>query len=99
MQAPSTPISVLLCQNAAARIFGICASRRVSRDVGARWRLNTALPARVTVATDQFLARLDQAIGLSNTLAQALSGAARVLDGVRRGSGLLLPTEQEAGAA
>jgi hypothetical protein len=51
---------------------------------------------QLTVATDQFLARLDQAIGLSNTLAQALSGAARVLDGVRRGSGLLLPTEQEA---
>src|SRR5690606_41568019 len=39
---------------------------------------------------------LDQAIGLSNALARALSGAARVLDGVRRGSGLLLPSEQEA---
>jgi glycosyltransferase involved in cell wall biosynthesis len=49
MQAPSTPISALLCQNAAARIFGICASSRVSRDVGARWRLNTALPARVAL--------------------------------------------------
>ena len=36
MQAPSTPISVLLCQNAAARMFGICASKRVRRDVGAR---------------------------------------------------------------
>lgn len=51
---------------------------------------------QLTAATDQFLARLDQAIGLSNALARALSGAARVLDGVRRGSGLLLPSEQEA---
>ncbi|QDJ08590.1 hypothetical protein HVPorG_04823 [Roseomonas mucosa] len=52
---------------------------------------------QLTAAADQFLARLDQAIGLSNALARALSGAARVLDGVRRGSGLLLPSEQEAG--
>ena len=51
---------------------------------------------QLTAATDQFLAQLDQAIGLSNALARALSGAARVLDGVRRGSGLLLPSEQEA---
>ncbi|WPB83714.1 tape measure protein [Sediminicoccus rosea] len=51
---------------------------------------------QLTAAADQFLARLDQAIGLSNALARALSGAARVLDGVRRGSGLLLPSEQEA---
>ncbi|MBS7789343.1 tape measure protein [Roseococcus sp. SDR] len=51
---------------------------------------------QLTAAADQFLARLDQAIGLSNALASALSGAARVLDGVRRGSGLLLPSEQEA---
>ena len=51
---------------------------------------------QLTAATDQFLAQLDQAIGLSNTLARALSGAARALDGVRRGSGLLLPSEQEA---
>ena len=51
---------------------------------------------QLTAATDQFLARLDQAIGLSNALARALSGASRALDGVRRGSGLLLPTEQEA---
>ena len=49
-----------------------------------------------TAAADQFLARLDQAIGLSNALARALSGAARVLDGVRRGPVLLLPSEQEA---
>ena len=34
--------------------------------------------------------------GLSIALARALSGAARVLDGVHRGSGLLLPSEQEA---
>ena len=51
---------------------------------------------QLTAATDQFLARLDQAIELSNALARALSGASRALDGVRRGSGLLLPTEQEA---
>ncbi len=51
---------------------------------------------QLTAAADQFFARLDQAIGLSNALARALSGAARVLDGVRRGSGLLLPSEQEA---
>jgi len=51
---------------------------------------------QLTAAADQFLARLDQAIGLSNALARALSGAARVLDSVRRGSGLLLPSEQEA---
>jgi tape measure domain-containing protein len=51
---------------------------------------------QLTAAADQFLARLDQAIGLSNALARALSGAARVLDGMRRGSGLLLPSEQEA---
>ena len=51
---------------------------------------------QLTTATDQFLAQLDQAIGLSNALARALSGAARVLDGVRRGSGLLLPSEQDA---
>ncbi len=51
---------------------------------------------QLTAAADQFLGRLDQAIGLSNALARALSGAARVLDSVRRGSGLLLPSEQEA---
>ncbi|MFC7541035.1 tape measure protein [Siccirubricoccus deserti] len=51
---------------------------------------------QLTAAADQFLARLDQAIGLSNALARALSGAARVLEGVRRGSGLLAPSEQEA---
>lgn len=49
---------------------------------------------QLTAAADQFLARLDQAIGLSNTLARALSGAARVLDGVRRGAGLLTEGER-----
>lgn len=39
MQAPSTPISVLLWRKAAARRFGMFASSRVSRDAGARWRL------------------------------------------------------------
>ncbi|MDW8399864.1 MAG: tape measure protein [Acetobacteraceae bacterium] len=49
---------------------------------------------QLTAAADQFLARLDQAIGLSNTLARALSGAARVLDDVRRGAGLLTEGER-----
>ncbi len=49
---------------------------------------------QLTAAADQFLARLDQAIGLSNGLARALSGAARVLDGVRRGAGLLTGEER-----
>jgi tape measure domain-containing protein len=48
---------------------------------------------QLQVSTGQFLGQLDQAIGLSNTLARALSGAARALDGVRRGSGLTLPSE------
>jgi len=52
--------------------------------------------AQLTAAADQFLARLDHAIGPSNALARARSGAARMLDGVRRGSDLLLPSEQEA---
>jgi hypothetical protein len=51
MLAPSTPISAPLCQNAAARIFGICASSRGSRDVSARWRFHTALPARMASVT------------------------------------------------
>jgi len=49
---------------------------------------------QLTAAADQFLARLDQAIGLSSTLARALSGAARALDGVRQGAGLLSPEER-----
>ena len=51
---------------------------------------------QLQVATDGFLGQLDRAIGLSGALARALSGAARVLDGVRRGSGLLMPEEQDA---
>lgn len=43
---------------------------------------------QLQVSTQNFLGQLDQAIGLSNTLARALSGAARALDGVRRGAGL-----------
>jgi len=49
---------------------------------------------QLTAAADQFLARLDQAIGLSNTLARGLSAAARALDGVRRGAGLLTESER-----
>jgi tape measure domain-containing protein len=49
---------------------------------------------QLTAAADQFLARLDQAIGLSNTLARGLSAAARALDAVRRGSGLLTESER-----
>ncbi|MBS7790318.1 tape measure protein [Roseococcus sp. SDR] len=49
---------------------------------------------QLTAAADQFLARLDQAIGLSSTLARALSGAARALDGIRQGAGLLTPEER-----
>ncbi len=48
---------------------------------------------QLTAATDTFLGQLDQAIGLSNGLARALAGAARVLDGIRRGAGLGLPGE------
>jgi tape measure domain-containing protein len=48
---------------------------------------------QLQVATDGFLGQLDRAIGLSNTLARALSGAARALDGVRRGAGLLTDGE------
>ncbi len=48
---------------------------------------------QLQVATEGFLGQLDKAIGLSNTLARSLSGAARVLDGVRRGAGLLTESE------
>ncbi|WP_191082789.1 tape measure protein [Roseococcus microcysteis] len=51
---------------------------------------------QLTAATDPFLGQLDQAIGLSNGLARALAGAARVLDGIRRGAGLGLPGEVDA---
>jgi tape measure domain-containing protein len=51
---------------------------------------------QLTAAADQFLGRLDQAIGLSNALARALSGAARALDGLRRGAGLTTEGERVA---
>ncbi|WP_191082728.1 tape measure protein [Roseococcus microcysteis] len=51
---------------------------------------------QLTAATDTFLGQLDQAIGLSNGLARALAGTARVLDGIRRGAGLGLPGEVDA---
>ncbi|HEV7456465.1 MAG TPA: tape measure protein [Roseococcus sp.] len=51
---------------------------------------------QLTAATNTFLGQLDQAIGLSNGLARALAGAARVLDGIRRGAGLGLPGEVDA---
>ncbi|WP_372623814.1 tape measure protein [Falsiroseomonas sp.] len=49
---------------------------------------------QLTAATEGFLGQLDRAIGLSNTLARALSGAARAVDGVRQGAGLLTDTER-----
>ena len=49
---------------------------------------------QLTAATDNFLGQLDRAIGLSNGLARALSGAARAVDGVRRGAGLLTDGER-----
>ncbi|MCK8787272.1 tape measure protein [Roseomonas sp. NAR14] len=49
---------------------------------------------QLQVAADGFLGQLDRAIGLSNALARALSGAARTLDGVRRGAGLLTEGER-----
>jgi tape measure domain-containing protein len=51
---------------------------------------------QLTAATEGFLGQLDQAIGLSNTLARALSGAARTVDGLRRGAGLLTAGEAQA---
>jgi tape measure domain-containing protein len=48
---------------------------------------------QLSVSTNNFLGQLDQAIGLSNTLARVLSGAANALDGVRRGAGLTSPSE------
>jgi len=49
---------------------------------------------QLQVAADGFLGQLDRAIGLSNALARALTGAARALDGVRRGAGLLTEGER-----
>lgn len=48
---------------------------------------------QLRVSTQNFLGQLDQAIGLSNLLARALSGAATALDGVRQGAGLTTPGE------
>lgn len=49
---------------------------------------------QLSSATGFFLGQLDQAIGLSNGLARALSGAAGVIDRIRRGSGLLTGAER-----
>jgi tape measure domain-containing protein len=49
---------------------------------------------QLMVATEGVLGQLDRAIGLSNTLARALSGAARAMDGVRQGTSLLTDTER-----
>ena len=52
---------------------------------------------QLTAATENFLGQLDRAIGLSNALARALSAAARAVDGVRQGAGLLSEEERFAG--
>ncbi|WP_237560925.1 tape measure protein [Elioraea sp. Yellowstone] len=44
---------------------------------------------QLTAATENFLGQLDRAIGLSSALARALSAAARAVDSVRQGAGLL----------
>ena len=49
---------------------------------------------QLTAATENFLGQLDRAIGLSNALARALSGAARAVDGLRQGAGLLSEGER-----
>ncbi len=41
---------------------------------------------QLSAATEHFLGQLDRAIGLSNALARALSGAAQAMDSVRRGA-------------
>lgn len=52
---------------------------------------------QLTASTENFLGQLDRAIGLSNALARALSAAARAVDGVRQGAGLLSEEERFAG--
>ncbi len=52
---------------------------------------------QLTASTENFLGQLDRAIGLSNALARALSAAARAVDGVRQGAGLLSEEERVAG--
>ncbi|MCZ8140310.1 MAG: tape measure protein [Acetobacteraceae bacterium] len=49
---------------------------------------------QLNAATQNFLGQLDNAIGLSETLARALSGAARAMDGLRRGAGLVSEEER-----
>ena len=48
----------------------------------------------LSAATDRFLGQLDQAIGLSGSLARSLAGAASALDGARQGLGLLSDAER-----
>ncbi|WP_149539365.1 tape measure protein [Siccirubricoccus phaeus] len=70
------------------------ATERVGAELGkAPLSLGRAF-GQLQVAADGFLGQLDRAIGLSNALARALSGAARALDGVRRGAGLLTEGER-----
>ena len=52
---------------------------------------------QLQVSTTNFLGQLDSAIGLSRTLGAALGAAARVLDGVRQGAGLVMPSEVQEG--
>ena len=52
---------------------------------------------QLNAATQNFLGQLDNAIGLSETLARALSGAARAMDGLRRGAGLVSEEERLVG--
>ncbi|PZR10375.1 tape measure protein [Roseomonas gilardii] len=52
---------------------------------------------QLTASTENFLGQLDRAIGLSNALARALSAAARAVDSVRQGAGLLSEEERFAG--
>ena len=52
---------------------------------------------QLTASTENFLGQLDRAIGLSNALARALSAAARAVDGVRQGAGMLSEEERFAG--
>ncbi len=52
---------------------------------------------QLNVASTEFVARLDEALGFSQAIARALSSAASGLDGARRGAGLLNPVEQREG--
>lgn len=48
---------------------------------------------QLEAAAGNFLAQLDQAVGLTSALARGISGAAQALDRVRGGVGLLSPSE------